>query len=47
MARTRPDRGILCFSDVMAHRVVRAAEDRGGLVVPDDLSVVGFDDNPL
>jgi DNA-binding LacI/PurR family transcriptional regulator len=30
----------------MAYWVVRAAEDRG-LVVPDDLSVVGFDDNPL
>ncbi len=41
-----PPTAILCFSDVMAHWVVRAAEDRG-LVVPDDLSVVGFDDNPL
>ena len=38
--------GILCFSDVMAHWVVRAAEDLG-IAVPDDLSVVGFDDNPL
>jgi DNA-binding LacI/PurR family transcriptional regulator len=38
--------GILCFSDVMAHWVVRAAEDLG-LRVPDDVSVVGFDDNPL
>ncbi|HET9945555.1 MAG TPA: LacI family DNA-binding transcriptional regulator [Actinomycetes bacterium] len=44
----REDRptGILCFSDVMAHWVVRAAEDLG-LTVPDDLSVVGFDDQPL
>jgi DNA-binding LacI/PurR family transcriptional regulator len=41
-----PPTAILCFSDVMAYWVVRAAEDRG-LVVPDDLSVVGFDDNPL
>ncbi len=37
---------VLCFSDVMAQWTVRAAEDRG-LTVPDDLSVVGFDDNPL
>lgn len=36
----------LCFSDVFAAAVVRAAED-GGLAVPADLSVVGFDDNPL
>jgi DNA-binding LacI/PurR family transcriptional regulator len=41
-----PPTAILCFSDVMAHWVVRAAEDRG-LAVPGDLSVVGFDDNPL
>ncbi len=44
----RPDRptGILCFSDVIAHGVVRAAEELG-LDVPGDLSVVGFDDSPL
>ncbi len=44
----RDDRptAILCFSDVMAQWVVRAAEDLG-LAVPDDLSVVGFDDSPL
>ena len=41
-----PPTAILCFSDVMADWVVRAAEDRG-LRVPEDLSVVGFDDNPL
>jgi DNA-binding LacI/PurR family transcriptional regulator len=41
-----PPTAILCFSDVMAHWVVRAAEDRA-LRVPEDLSVVGFDDNPL
>lgn len=43
-----PDRptGILCFSDVIAYGAVQAAHARG-LVVPDDLSVVGFDDNPL
>ena len=37
---------ILCFSDVVAYGVVQAAQARG-LIVPDDLSVVGFDDNPL
>jgi DNA-binding LacI/PurR family transcriptional regulator len=44
----RADRptGLLCFSDVMAHWAVRAAEDLG-LTVPGDLSVVGFDDSPL
>ena len=38
--------GVLCFSDRVAHEVVRAAQDLG-LEVPGDLSVVGFDDNPL
>jgi DNA-binding LacI/PurR family transcriptional regulator len=37
---------VLCFSDVVAHWVVRAADDLG-LRVPDDVSVVGFDDSPL
>jgi DNA-binding LacI/PurR family transcriptional regulator len=41
-----PPTAILCFSDVMANGVVRAAEARG-LRVPEDLSVVGFDDSPL
>ncbi|MEP7090728.1 MAG: LacI family DNA-binding transcriptional regulator [Nocardioidaceae bacterium] len=43
--RDRPT-GVLCFSDVIAHGVVRAAEHLG-LDVPGDLSVVGFDDSPL
>jgi DNA-binding LacI/PurR family transcriptional regulator len=34
---------VLCFSDVLAVGAIRAAEDLG-LAVPDDLSVVGFDD---
>jgi DNA-binding LacI/PurR family transcriptional regulator len=38
--------GVLCYSDVLAHGVVRAAEDLG-LRVPEDVSVVGFDDSPL
>ena len=44
----RPHRptAVLCFSDVMATDVVRAAEDLG-LRVPEDLSVVGFDDSPV
>ena len=37
---------IVCGSDLMALGVVRAARDRG-LQVPDDVSVVGFDDSPL
>ena len=41
-----PPTGVLCFSDVIAHGVVRAAEELG-LEVPRDLSVVGFDDSPL
>jgi DNA-binding LacI/PurR family transcriptional regulator len=44
----RPDRptAVLCFSDAFATEVVRAAESLG-LRIPDDLSVVGFDDSPL
>jgi DNA-binding LacI/PurR family transcriptional regulator len=44
----RDDRptAVLCFSDVIASGVVRAAE-KVGLDVPTDLSVVGFDDSPL
>jgi DNA-binding LacI/PurR family transcriptional regulator len=43
-----PDRptGVLCFSDVIASGVVRAAEQLG-LEVPRDVSVVGFDDSAL
>jgi len=37
---------VLCFSDALAETLVHAAEDIG-LKVPRDLSVVGFDDNPL
>ena len=44
-AAPRPT-AILCFSDAIAQRVVHAAQDRG-LRIPQDLSVVGFDDNPL
>lgn len=37
---------ILCFSDLMALGAVHAAQDLG-LRVPDDVSVVGFDDSSL
>jgi DNA-binding LacI/PurR family transcriptional regulator len=37
---------VLCFSDVIAAGVVRAARHQG-LAVPEDLSVVGFDDSPV
>ncbi|MDI3403158.1 LacI family DNA-binding transcriptional regulator [Streptomyces cavernicola] len=43
------DRGctaVVCASDMMALGAVRAARQRG-LEVPDDVSVVGFDDSPL
>ena len=43
-----PDRptAILCMTDVVARDVIGVAQERG-LVVPDDLSVVGFDDGPI
>ena len=44
----RSDRptAILCFSDAIARGVIRTIQD-SGLNVPDDMSVVGFDDNPI
>ena len=38
--------GVLCFADTLAHGVMLAAQNRG-MSLPQDLSVVGFDDNPL
>jgi DNA-binding LacI/PurR family transcriptional regulator len=43
--KSRPT-AVLCFSDAIAAGVIRAIED-AGLRVPDDVSVVGFDDNPI
>lgn len=37
---------VLCFSDVMAAEAIRAAHDLQ-LQIPEDLSVVGFDDSPV
>jgi DNA-binding LacI/PurR family transcriptional regulator len=44
----RPDRptGVVCFSDAFALATIRAAESLG-LRVPEDVSVVGFDDSVL
>src|SRR5205085_1248410 len=44
----RPDRptAVLCFSDGFAAATIRVARSLG-LSVPQDLSVVGFDDSPL
>ena len=41
-----PPTGVLCYSDAMAGGVVRAARD-AGLAIPDDVSIVGFDDGPI
>ncbi|MGL5862621.1 MAG: LacI family DNA-binding transcriptional regulator [Phycicoccus sp.] len=41
-----PPTALLCYSDVAASGVVSALFDRG-LRVPQDVSVVGFDDSPL
>jgi DNA-binding LacI/PurR family transcriptional regulator len=42
----RPPTAVLAFSDTIAYGVVQVARDRGR-TVPEELSVVGFDDNPL
>ncbi|MFN0284498.1 MAG: LacI family DNA-binding transcriptional regulator [Kineosporiaceae bacterium] len=42
----RPPTAVLCFSDALAAGFVRAATDSGRRV-PEDVSVVGFDDNPI
>jgi DNA-binding LacI/PurR family transcriptional regulator len=44
--RPDPPTGVLCFSDVLALGAIRASAQLG-LEVPGDVSVVGFDDNPL
>jgi DNA-binding LacI/PurR family transcriptional regulator len=44
--RDDPPTAVLCFSDTIAYGVTQVAADLG-LRVPEDLSVVGFDDHPL
>jgi DNA-binding LacI/PurR family transcriptional regulator len=41
-----PPTAVLCFSDVMALGIIHAVHERG-LAVPGDVSVIGFDDNPI
>jgi|tagenome__1003787_1003787.scaffolds.fasta_scaffold20785655_2 DNA-binding LacI/PurR family transcriptional regulator len=46
LAGPEPPTAILAFSDAIARGVIHAVEDKG-LSVPGDVSVVGFDDNPM
>jgi DNA-binding LacI/PurR family transcriptional regulator len=46
LGRVNRPTAILCFSDAIACGVIRALQD-AGLQVPNDVSVVGFDDNPV
>ncbi len=43
LARAHPFTAVVCFNDVSAMGVIRALHD-GGLRVPQDVSVVGYDD---
>jgi len=44
-SETFPD-GVFCANDVIAAGFMDAARDGFGLTIPDDVSVIGFDDNP-
>jgi DNA-binding LacI/PurR family transcriptional regulator len=46
LALDEPPTAILCFSDAIAVGVIGAIQD-SGRTVPGDVSVVGFDDNPI
>jgi LacI family transcriptional regulator len=46
LAGRRRLRGVFCASDLIAYGAARCARERG-LAVPDDVLIVGFDDNPL
>ena len=43
LAARHPFTAVICFNDVSAMGVIRALHD-GGLRVPEDISVVGYDD---
>lgn len=45
MKHGQPPRAVLTFTDTLAYGVLRACRDLG-LRVPDDLALVGFDDEP-
>ncbi|HOJ11851.1 MAG TPA: GntR family transcriptional regulator [Clostridiales bacterium] len=44
-SRERPD-AIVCYNDEIAIKVVQAIRDRG-LEIPDDISIIGYDDSAL
>ena len=46
IAGSSPPSAVFCMSDEMAFGALQAAS-RAGLAVPDDLSVIGFDDHEL
>ncbi len=43
LSQKNPPKGIICANDNMAYGVIRAAIERG-LKIPEDLSIIGFDD---
>ena len=46
LSLSEPPTAIFCASDVMAMEAMDAAKEKG-LRIPEDLSIVGFDDNPV
>lgn len=46
LSQDNPPSALFCSNDILAFGAVRAALDQG-LTVPNDLSIVGFDDSPM